>query len=82
MQVRSKQKLHVTIGHITLMAEATFFGLPDGETSDLETSDAIARRLNRLSLKVSPMRIRYCVKRHLFYIYPYYILLTNALLII
>ena len=29
--VPSKQKYHVIVGHDTVMAEATFFGLPDGQ---------------------------------------------------
>lgn len=29
--VPSKQKYHVIVGHATVMAEATFFGLPDGQ---------------------------------------------------
>jgi selenocysteine-specific elongation factor len=29
--VPGKQKYHVIVGHETVMAEATFFGLPDGE---------------------------------------------------
>jgi selenocysteine-specific elongation factor len=29
--VPSKQKYHVIVGHATVMAEATFFGLPDGK---------------------------------------------------
>lgn len=29
--VPSKQKYHVIVGHATVMAEATFFGMPDGQ---------------------------------------------------
>lgn len=31
--VSSKHKYHVIVGHATVMAEATFFGLPDGKGS-------------------------------------------------
>jgi hypothetical protein len=36
-EVRSRQKLHVTLGHQTRMAWAQFFGEPDDETSSQET---------------------------------------------
>ena len=35
--VRSRQKVHVTIGHQTVMAQPIFFGVPDGEGGGQET---------------------------------------------
>jgi selenocysteine-specific elongation factor len=31
--VRSRAKFHVSVGHTTVMAEATFFGLMEGQGS-------------------------------------------------
>lgn len=49
-ELKSKMKLHVTVGHSTLMATATFFGLPDSRSSSSMAS--IALRIGRLSVKV------------------------------
>ena len=52
-QVRSKQKLHVTVGHVTVMADIQLFGLPDGEGEPAaEAIQAISSRIGRLALKV------------------------------
>lgn len=32
--VRSRTKVHISVGHATVMGEVQFFGLPDGEGSD------------------------------------------------
>lgn len=52
--VKTKQKLHATVGHVTVMAEMQFFGLPDGEGEHFTTAgQAITSRLANLSAKVS-----------------------------
>lgn len=57
-EVRSKQKLHVTVGHTTVMAEIQFFGLPDGEgeppTTALQKS---ASRIGDIAQKVRLQRL-------------------------
>ena len=50
-ELRSRMKLHVTVGHGTVMATATFFGLPDGRRSSSLAN--IALRIGRLAVKVS-----------------------------
>lgn len=51
--IRSKQKLHATVGHVTVMAEMQFFGLPEGEGEHFASaSQAVAARLAKLSAKV------------------------------
>ncbi len=49
--MRSKTKLHVSVGHATVMAELSFFGLPDGEEGGAPQppqGDAVAAALERL----------------------------------
>lgn len=56
--VRSKQKLHVTIGHVTVMTEIQFFGLPDGcGEAPAAALQAMTSRVGALSAKVSPRRL-------------------------
>lgn len=51
--VKSKQKLHATVGHVTVMAEMQFFGLPDGEGEPHAAAlQAITSRIGTLSAKV------------------------------
>lgn len=54
-EVRSKSRLHVSVGHMTVMADLSFFGLPDGD-SDRGSSggglDGALARLHQLTLKV------------------------------
>ena len=53
-ELKSKQKLHVTVGHMTVMAEMQFFGLPDGEGEPHAAAlQAITSRIGTLSTKVS-----------------------------
>ncbi|KAL4858017.1 Selenocysteine-specific elongation factor [Chlorella vulgaris] len=47
-EVRSRSKMHVTVGHTTVMAELQFFGLPDGEAET--ANDAQRQRLAQLTL--------------------------------
>ncbi|KAI3436710.1 hypothetical protein D9Q98_006125 [Chlorella vulgaris] len=47
-EVRSRSKMHVTVGHTTVMVELQFFGLPDGEGE--AANDAQRQRLAQLTL--------------------------------
>lgn len=50
-RVTSRSKLHVTIGHATVMAEATFFGLPDSQGLDAAAvMKTLLRGVGRMSL--------------------------------
>lgn len=51
--VKSRQKLHATVGHVTVMAEMHFFGLPEGEGEPGGNAlQAITSRIGALSMKV------------------------------
>ena len=51
--VRSKQRLHVTVGHATVMADLHFFGLPEGEGQPPANAlQAITSRIGALAVKV------------------------------
>ena len=57
--LKSRQKLHVTVGHVTVMAEMEFFGLPDGEGEPRGNAlQAITSRIGALSAKVGPSLLR------------------------
>ena len=49
--VQSKGRVHVTVGHATVMAEVEFFGLPD---SPNQTALSPAERIAILASKVNP----------------------------
>lgn len=49
-ELKTRMKLHVTVGHSTVMATAMFFGLPDSPGAPSSLS-AIAMRIGRLSVK-------------------------------
>ncbi|PSC71534.1 Selenocysteine-specific elongation factor [Micractinium conductrix] len=50
-ELRSRSKMHVTVGHATVMADLLFFGLPDGEGEAPEAALAgMQARLAALSL--------------------------------
>jgi len=55
-EVRSKSRLHVSVGHVTVMADLSFFGVPDGE-GDVSGGvgagglDGAMARLEQLTLK-------------------------------
>lgn len=52
-EVRSRQRLHVTVGHATMMAEIQFFGLPDGEgEAPAAALQGITSRIGALAEKV------------------------------
>ena len=54
--VRSKQRLHATVGHVTVMAEMQFFGLPDGEGEPrAKALQGITSRIGALSTKARPL---------------------------
>ena len=54
-EVRSKSRLHVSVGHMTVMADLSFFGLQDGESDGGDSGgglDGAMARLHQLTLKV------------------------------
>ncbi|KAG2430703.1 hypothetical protein HYH02_013699 [Chlamydomonas schloesseri] len=55
-RVPSRAKFHVSVGHSTVMAEMTFFGLPDGEGVPRDTAlAAMIANLNAMALSATPM---------------------------
>ncbi|PNW81764.1 hypothetical protein CHLRE_06g259200v5 [Chlamydomonas reinhardtii] len=55
-RVPSRAKFHVSVGHSTVMAEMTFFGLPDGEGVPRDTAlAAMIANLNAMALSTTPM---------------------------
>ena len=51
--VRSKAKIHVTIGHTTVMAELMFLGAQDGAGEpSAEALRNLTQRIGRLAVKV------------------------------
>lgn len=51
--VRSKAKIHVTIGHSTVMAEITLLGVPDGHGEPpAEALRNLTQRIGKLAVKV------------------------------
>ena len=54
----SKLKVHVTVGHQTVMGEVQFFGLPDrAVTSAQEGADSVMSRMDALTVKVVVMTL-------------------------
>lgn len=65
-EVRSKAKMHVSVGHATVMAQLEFFGLPDAESVQPPQPDAVAaglKRLSHLTQQVSSVVVE-CYARH------------------
>ena len=51
-RVASKTKIHVTIGHATVMADLLFFGVPDGDGEPAEQAlEGLTRRIGSLAVK-------------------------------
>lgn len=56
-EVLSKSRLHISVGHMTVMADLSFFGVPDGE-GDVSSGagagglDGALARLQQLTHKV------------------------------
>ena len=52
-QMPSRLKVHITVGHQTVMGEIQFFGLPDGtEGQSSDGLESIVTRINSLTTKV------------------------------
>jgi len=52
-QMPSRLKVHITVGHQTVMGEIQFFGLPDGaEGQSSDGLESIISRINSLTTKV------------------------------
>ena len=58
----SKLKVHVTVGHQTVMGEVQFFGLPDGAGNRTQEGvESIMSRMDALTVKVTfAFCILYC----------------------
>jgi len=53
--VRTKQKLHVTVGHVTVMAELHFWGVPESQGVPRSSAlQAMTCRIGALSARVLP----------------------------
>lgn len=66
--VRTKQRLHVSVGHATVMADLLFFGLPDGQGESPATAlQNITSRIGALAAKVSLTMLHYCMHSHYFF---------------
>ncbi len=52
-QMPSRLKVHITVGHQTVMGEIQFFGLPDGAQGQSDDGlESIMTRINTLTTKV------------------------------
>lgn len=59
--VASKTKVHVTIGHATVMAELLFFGVPDGDGEPPEHAlEGLTRRIGSLAVKARRLLRLFC----------------------
>ncbi|KAG2429383.1 hypothetical protein HXX76_011148 [Chlamydomonas incerta] len=65
-RVPSRAKFHVSVGHATVMADMTFFGLPDGEGVPRDTAlAAMIANLNAMALSATPMAFD-CARDYLY----------------